>query len=89
VLTDMITGGPVPYIRNKPTDDLIASELRPAPFGQPGLTSPLGARGDEVLAVPFAGQSAALGKDCKAAAVVASLSEDTSRRLRALARAPS
>ena len=71
VVTDMITGRPARYIRNKLTDDLIASGLEPVSFpAQLSLTAPLGATGDREVTALFAGQSAALGKDTNAAALV-------------------
>jgi nitronate monooxygenase len=83
IVTDMITGRPARYIRNKLTDDLIDSGLAPVSFpAQLSLTAPLEATGDRELTILLAGQSAALGKDTHAAALVASLAEETSRHLR-------
>jgi nitronate monooxygenase len=85
IVTDTITGRPARYIRNKITDDLIASGLKPVAFpAQLSLTAPLGATGDGEVAALFAGQSAALGRDTTAAELVRSLAEETTRRLRAL-----
>jgi len=82
-VTDMITGRPARYIRNRLTDDLVASGLKPAPFpAQLSLTAPLGATGDRELTALFAGQSAALAKDTTAAALVQTLAAETTRRLR-------
>jgi nitronate monooxygenase len=84
VVTDMITGRPARYMRNKLTDDLIASGLEPVSFpAQLSLTAPLGATGDREVTALFAGQSAALAKDTDAASLIASLAEETTRRLRA------
>ena len=84
VVTDMITGRPARYIRNRLTDDLVASRLDPVSFpAQLSLTAPLGATGDREVTALFAGQSAPLAKDTDAAALVQSLAEETSRRLRA------
>ena len=84
IVTDVITGRPARYIKNKLTDDLIASGLEPVSFpAQLSLTAPLGMTGDKDLIALFAGQSAALGKDTNAAALVESLAEETSRCLRA------
>jgi nitronate monooxygenase len=84
IVTDMITGRPARYIRNKLTDDLIASGLEPVSFpAQLSLTAPLGATGDREVTALFAGQSAALGKDTNAGALVEALAQETSRRLRA------
>ena len=83
-VTDVITGRPARYIKNKLTDDLTASGLKPVPFpGQLSLTAPLGATGDRELTALFSGQSAALSKEMPAGALVESLAADASRRLRA------
>jgi nitronate monooxygenase len=84
VVTDMITGRPARCIRNRLTDDLIASGLEPVSFpAQMSLTAPLQAAGDREFTILIAGQSAALAKDTNAAALVESLAEETSRRLHA------
>ena len=84
VVTDMITGRPARYMKNKLTDDLIGSGLEPVSFpAQLSLTAPLGATGDREVTALFAGQSAALTNDTHAAALVETLAEETSRRLRA------
>jgi nitronate monooxygenase len=83
VVTDMITGRPARYIRNRLTDDLIASGLEPVSFpAQMSLTAPLGPTGDREMTALFAGQSAALAKDTDAASFVESLGRETTRRLR-------
>jgi NAD(P)H-dependent flavin oxidoreductase YrpB (nitropropane dioxygenase family) len=80
----MITGRPARSIRNRLTDDLIASGLEPVSFpAQMSLTAPLQAAGDREFTILIAGQSAALAKDTNAAALVESLAEETSRRLHA------
>lgn len=85
IVTDMITGRPARYIRNRLTDDLIDSGLRPVAFpAQLSLTAPLGATGDRELTALFAGQSAALARDTTAAELVDLLAEETTRRLRAM-----
>jgi nitronate monooxygenase len=85
VVTDTITGRPARYIRNRLTDDLIASGLEPVAFpAQLSLTAPLGATGDRELTPLFAGQSAALARDTPAAELVQSLAEETTRRLRTM-----
>src|SRR6516165_2882233 len=82
IITEMITGRPARYIRNKLTDDLIASGLEPVAFpAQYSLTGPLGATGDRELTALFAGQSTGLAKDTNAAALVETLAEETSHRL--------
>ena len=84
VVTDMITGRPARYVRNKLTADLIASGIEAVSFpAQMSLTAPLGATGDGEVSVLFAGQSAALAKDTTAGSLVESLGRETTRRLRA------
>jgi nitronate monooxygenase len=84
IVTDAITGRPARYIRNRLTDDLVASGLEPVAFpAQLSLTNPLGATGDREVTALFAGQSAALAKDVDATALVESLAVETSRRLQA------
>jgi len=87
VVTDMITGRPARYIRNKLVEDLLASELKPVAFpAQLSLTAPLGDTGDRELTALFAGQSAALAKDTTAGTLVESIAEATSECLRGFAR---
>jgi len=86
VVTDLISGRPARYIKNKLIDDLVASGLQPLPIpAQLSLTFPLGAGGDRDFAVLLSGQSAALTRDTNAAELVARLAEETGRRLRAFA----
>jgi nitronate monooxygenase len=85
IVTDTITGRPARYIRNRLTDDLIASGLKPVAFpAQLSLTAPLGATGDREVTALFSGQSATLGRDTTATELVQSLAEATTRRLRAM-----
>src|SRR5215210_7444777 len=87
IVTDMITGRPARYIKNKLVQDLVASELRPVAFpAQLSLTAPLGETGDREFTALFAGQSAALARDTTAGTLVESLAEATSECLRGLAR---
>jgi nitronate monooxygenase len=84
IVTDMITGRPARYIRNRLSDDLIASGLEPVSFpAQLSLTAPFETSGDREFTILLAGQSVALAKDTNAAALVESLAEETSRRLHA------
>lgn len=86
VVTDLISGRPARYIRNRLVDDLMASGLTPLPIpAQLSLTYPLGAAGDRDVAVLFSGQSAALAHETTAAALVERLAEETGRRLRTFA----
>ena len=84
VVTDMVTGRPARYIRNKLTDDLIESGLEPVSFpAQMSLTAPLGPTGEREVTTLFAGQSAALGRDTNATELVELLGQETTHRLRA------
>jgi nitronate monooxygenase len=84
IVTNMITGRPARYIRNRLSDDLIASGLEPVSFpAQLSLTAPLETAGDREFTILLAGQSVALAKDTNAAALVESLAEETSCRLHA------
>src|ERR1700741_3987547 len=79
VVTNMITGRPARYIKNKLVDDLLASDLKPVTFpAQLSLTAPLSNTGDREVTALWAGQSAALAKDTTAGALVESLAEATS-----------
>jgi nitronate monooxygenase len=87
VVTDMITGRPARYMKNKLVEDLLASNLTPVAFpGQLSLIAPLGNSGDREFTALFTGQSAALARDTTAGTLVASLAEATSECLRAFAR---
>jgi nitronate monooxygenase len=84
VATDMITGRPARLVRNKLTDDLMASGLEAVSFpAQMSLTAPLWTTGDSEMTALFAGQSAALAKVIDAASFVESLGHETAQRLRA------
>ena len=84
VVTHMITGRPARLIRNKLTDDLVASALEAVSFpAQMSLIAPLGTAGDREVTALFAGQSAALAKDRNAASFVEALGQETTRRLHA------
>jgi len=86
VVTDLISGRPARYIRNRLVDNLVASGLKPLPIPlQLSLTWQLGEAGDKDWAVLLSGQSAALARDTNAAELVASLADEAGRRLRAFA----
>jgi len=86
VVTDLISGRPCRYIRNKMIDDLARSGLKPLPVpAQQSLTAPLGGSGDRDWTALTAGQSAALSNDRNAAALMERLTQETTRRLRAFA----
>ena len=87
IVTEMLTGRPARYIRNALADDLIASGLPPIAFpAQMSVTSPLQDTGDRELTLLFAGQSAPLGRDMPAAALVEAIAEEAGRRLAAFGR---
>jgi nitronate monooxygenase len=84
VVSDVISGRPARYIRNKLLDDLAGSGLKPLPIpAQLSLTMPLGAAGDRELTPLFSGQSAGLVRYTTAAELVRALAEDALKRLRA------
>jgi nitronate monooxygenase len=86
VVTDVISGRPCRYIRNKMIDDLAKSGLKPLPVpAQQSLTRPLGASGDRDWTTLTSGQSAALSRDRHAAGLVQRIADETVRRLRAFA----
>ena len=84
LVTDLISGRPARYMRNKLVDNLVQSGLKPLPVpAQLTLTFPLGAGDDRDWAVLLSGQSAALAKDTNAGELVQRLADDTTKRLRA------
>lgn len=86
VVTDVISGRPARYIRNKLLDDLVDSGLEPLPLPmQLSLTLPLAASGDREMTPLFSGQSASLVRHTSAADLVQALAQDALRRLRAFA----
>ncbi len=83
VVTDVISGRPARYIRNKLVDDLLSSGLKPLPIPkQLSLTRPLGASGDREMTALFAGQSAGMVRHRTAADLVEALAQDALQRLR-------
>jgi nitronate monooxygenase len=86
VVTDVMTGRPARFIRNRLLDDLVASGLAPLPFPlQHTAIAPLRATEDRNMAALFSGQSAALARETTAAELVERLGRETSQRLRAFA----
>ena len=84
VVTDVISGRPCRYIRNKLIDDLVASGLKPLPVpAQQSLTARLGDTGERDWTALTSGQSAALARATNAAELVERLADETTRRLRA------
>ena len=86
VVSDVISGRPCRYIRNKLIVDLEASGLEPLPVpAQQSLTQRLGDSEDREWTALTSGQSAALARATKAAELVERLAHETTRRLRAFA----
>jgi nitronate monooxygenase len=86
VVTDMISGRPARYIKNRLVEELVGSGLKPLPIpAQLSLTMPLGESGHRELTPLFAGQSAALARYANGAELVQRLAEETGQRLRAFA----
>jgi nitronate monooxygenase len=86
VVTDVISGRPCRYIRNKLVDDLVAFGLQPLPVpAQQSLTARLGDTGDREWTALTSGQSAALAQATKAAELVEHLANEMTQRLRAFA----
>ena len=86
-VTDMISGRPARFIRNRLADELVSSGMKPLPFpAQLGLTSPLAASGDRELTALFSGQSAALARGMTAVELVTTLAKETTQRLQAYSR---
>jgi nitronate monooxygenase len=86
VVTDVVSGRPARYIRNKLLNDLVASGLKPLPIpAQLSLTMPLGQSNDQEMTALFSGQSAGLVRYATATDLVQTLAEDALRRLRSFA----
>src|SRR5437879_3437610 len=86
VVTDVISGRPCRYIRNKLIDDLVASGLKPlAVPAQQSLTQRLAGTGNREWTALTSGQSAALARAMTAAELVERLADETTQRLRAFA----
>ena len=86
VVTDVISGRPCRYIRNKLIDDLETSGLEPLPVpAQQSLTQRLADSGNREWTALTSGQSAALARATKAGELVERLADETTRRLRAFA----
>ena len=87
VVTDVMTGRPARFIRNRLIEELSRDGLSPLPFpAQSDLTHPLAQSGDREFMSLYAGQSAALTRDMPAAELVALLVVETAERLRAFSR---
>ena len=81
-VTDVVSGRPARFIKNRLIEELSGTEPLPFP-AQYSLTGPLEATGDEDLSGLFAGQSVALTREMPAASLVRTLGEETNQRLKA------
>ena len=81
-VTNVVSGRPARFIRNRLIEELSAAEPLPFP-AQYSLTGPLEATGDGDVAGLFAGQSVALTREMAAGELVQLLAEETSQRLKA------
>lgn len=86
VVTDVMSGRPARYIRNRLLDDLVSSGLKPLPIpAQLSLTMPLGNSGDREMTLLLSGQSAGMVRHRTAADLVQSVAEEALRHLRSFA----
>ena len=84
VITDVVSGRPARFIKNRLIDDLSNSAAEPLPFpAQWSLTFPLEASGDRDFMGLISGQSVALTREMSAADLVRTLAAETSQRLKA------
>ena len=84
IMTDVVSGRPARFIKNRLIKDLSGSGAEPLPFpAQWSLTLPLEATGDRDLTALYAGQSVALTREMPAADLVRTLAAETSQRLKA------
>ncbi len=85
VVSDVISGRPARFIKNRLVEHLASSQTEPAAFpAQMALTDPLANTGKKQLTALYAGQSAALGRDLSAADLMSKLVEETIASLQAL-----
>lgn len=85
VITDVVSGRPARFIRNKLIDKLSEPGLEPLPFPvQLDLTYPLEASGDREFTGLFSGQSVALTREMSATVLVRTLAAETSRCLKSI-----
>ena len=84
IVTDVISGRPARYIRNRLADELVGSGLKPLSIpAQLSPTTPLADSGDRALMPLFSGQATALARDTNATELIQRLAEETAQRLRA------
>lgn len=78
VVSDVVSGRPARFIKNRLISELTKPGIEPLPFpAQMGLTKPLEATGDGQLSALYAGQSVALSRDMAAADLIHTLAEET------------
>jgi nitronate monooxygenase len=83
-MTDVVSGRPARFIKNRLIEDLSGPEVEPLPFpAQWSLTLPLEATGDRDVTALYAGQSVALTREMPAADLVQTIAAETSERLKA------
>lgn len=83
VVTDVISGRPARFIKNKLIEELSRPGAESLPFpAQYSLTGPLEASGDPELGGLFSGQSVALTRVMPAAELVQVLAEETTEQLK-------
>jgi len=84
IVTDVVSGRPCRFIKNRLIEDLSGSAAEPLPFpAQYSLTLPLEETGDQDLTGLYSGQSVALTREMSAADLIETLAAETSQRLRA------
>ncbi|MFP6729739.1 MAG: nitronate monooxygenase family protein [Alphaproteobacteria bacterium] len=84
IVTDVVSGRPARYIKNKLVEDLSEPSVEPLPFpAQSSLTAPLDATGDQDVSGLAVGQSAALTRVMPATDLVETLARETSHCLKA------
>jgi nitronate monooxygenase len=82
IVSQVMTGRPARFIRNRLIDELSADGLVPLPFpAQSGLTYPLEQAGDDELMGLYAGQSATLTRDLSASELIEVLVKETNQTL--------
>jgi nitronate monooxygenase len=82
IVSNVVTGRPARFIKNRLIDELSVEGLETLPFpAQSSLTYPLEQAGDDELMGLYAGQSAALTRDLSAAELIEALVRETNENL--------
>ena len=82
IVSNVVTGRPARFIKNRLIDELSANGLEPLPFpAQSDLTSPLEKTRDDDLMGLYAGQSVALTRDLSASELIDVLVKETNESL--------